>query len=121
MAIYSGSRLNLTRLDQPEDLQREAVSAEFFSTLQVQPMLGRTFSRDEDQQGKNHAVILSYGLWKSRFAANPNIAGQPVNLDGQPYIVAGVMSPKFRFPGWARYLTPMGCTEKKSARRGEHH
>ncbi len=121
MAIYSGSSLNLTGRDQPEALQGAAVSAEFFSTLQVQPMLGRTFSRDEDQQGKNHAVILSYGLWKSRFAANPNIAGQSVSFDGQPYIVTGVMGPKFRFPDWAKYWTPMGWTDKERAVRGEHH
>ncbi|HEV7514587.1 MAG TPA: ABC transporter permease [Candidatus Acidoferrum sp.] len=121
MAIYTGSSLNLTGREQPEALQGAAVSAEFFSTLQVQPMLGRAFTPDEDQQGKNHVVILTYGLWKSRFAANPNIAGQSVNLDGQPYIVAGVMGPKFRFPGWAQYWTPMGWTDKQRAVRGEHH
>ncbi|HSY33183.1 MAG TPA: ABC transporter permease [Verrucomicrobiae bacterium] len=121
MAIYTGSSLNLTGREQPEALQGAAVSADFFSTLQVQPMLGRSFTTDEDQQGKNHTVILSYGLWKSRFAANPNIAGQPVNLDGQPYIVAGVMAPKFNFPGWAQYWTPMGWTDKERAVRGEHH
>jgi putative ABC transport system permease protein len=121
MAIYTGSSLNLTGREQPEALQGAAVSAAFFSTLQVQPMLGRTFTPDEDQQGKNYAVILSYGLWKSRFAANPNIAGQPVNLDGQPYIVTGVMGPKFRFPDWAQYWTPMGWTDKERAVRGEHH
>ena len=121
MAIYTGSSLNLTGREQPEALQGAAVSAEFFSTLQVQPMLGRAFTPDEDQQGKNHVVILTYGLWKSRFAADPNIAGQSVNLDGQPYIVAGVMGPKFRFPGWAQYWTPMGWTDKQRAVRGEHH
>jgi putative ABC transport system permease protein len=121
MAIYTGSSLNLTGREQPEALQGAAVSADFFSTLQVQPMLGRTFTPDEDQQGKNHAVILTYGLWKSRFADNPNIAGQSVNLDGQPYLVAGVMGPKFRFPDWAQYWTPMGWTDKERAVRGEHH
>ncbi len=121
MAIYTGSSLNLTGREQPEALQGAAVSADFFSTLQVQPMLGRTFTPDEDRQGKNHAVILTYGLWKSRFAANPNIAGQSVNLDGESYIVTGVMDPKFKFPGWAQYWTPMGWTDKERAVRGEHH
>jgi putative ABC transport system permease protein len=121
MAIYTGSSLNLTGREQPEALQGAAVSADFFSTLQVQPMLGRAFAHDEDQQGKNHALMLTYGLWKSHFAANPNIAGQQVNLDGQPYIVTGVMGPKFRFPGWAQYWTPMGWTDKERAVRGEHH
>jgi putative ABC transport system permease protein len=121
MAIYTGSSLNLTGREQPEALRGAAVSADFFSTLQVQPMLGRTFTPDQDQQGHNHAVILSCGLWKTRFAANPNIAGQSVNLDGQSYIVIGVMGPKFRFPDWAQYWTPMGWTDKQRAVRGEHH
>ena len=121
MAIYTGSSLNLTGREQPEALRGAAVSADFFSTLQVQPMLGRTFTPDQDQQGHNHAVILSYGLWKTRFAGNPNIAGQSVNLDGQSYIVTGVMGPKFRFPDWAQYWTPMGWTDKQRAVRGEHH
>src|ERR1700732_3356176 len=121
MAIYTGSSLNLKGPQHPQDLQGAAVSADFFSTLEVQPMLGRVFTPDEDQQGQNHAVMLTYGLWKSGFAANPNIAGQPVNLDGQPYIVTGVMGPKFRFPGWAQYWTPVGWTDKERAVRGEHH
>jgi putative ABC transport system permease protein len=121
MAIYTGSSLNLTGREQPEALRGAAVSADFFSTLQVPPMLGRTFTPDQDQQGHNHAVILSYGLWKTRFAGNPNIAGQSVNLDGQSYIVNGVMGPKFRFPDWAQYWTPMGWTDKQRAVRGEHH
>ncbi len=89
MAIYSGSSLNLTGREQPEALQGAAVSSDFFSTLRAQPLIGRTFTADEDQPGKNHVVILSYGLWKSRFAADPNIAGRQVNFDGQPYTVAG--------------------------------
>jgi predicted permease len=121
IAIYTGSSLNLTGREQPEALRGAAVSADFFSTLQVQPMLGRTFTPDQDQHGHNHAVILSYGLWKTRFAANPNIADQSVNLDGQSYIVTGVMGPKFRFPDWAQYWTPMGWTDKQRAVRGEHH
>jgi len=121
MAIYTGSSLNLTGREQPEALEGAAVSADFFSTLQAQPMLGRAFTPDEDQQGKNHVVILTYGIWKSRFAANPNIAGQPVNLDGQSYVVTGVMGPKFRFPGWAQYWRPMGWTDTQRAVRGEHH
>ena len=121
MAIYTGSSLNLTGREQPEALEGAAVSSDFFSTLQAQPIFGRTFMADEDQPGKNHVVILSYGLWKSRFAADPNIAGRQVNFDGQPYTVAGVMGEKFALPGWAQYWTPMGWTNTERAVRGEHH
>jgi putative ABC transport system permease protein len=121
MAIYSGSSLNLTGREQPEALQGAAVSSDFFSTLRAQPMFGRTFTADEDQPGKDHVVILSYGLWKSRFAADPNVAGRRVNFDGQPYTVAGVMGEKFALPGWAQYWTPMAWTNTERAVRGEHH
>ncbi len=83
MAILTGSALTLTSNDQPEELQGAAVSSDFFSTMQARPLLGRTFTDDEDHPGKNHAVIvLSCGLWKTRFAANPDIvnrrtAGKP--------------------------------------------
>ncbi|MDP9337844.1 MAG: ABC transporter permease [Acidobacteriota bacterium] len=121
MTIYSFSSLNLTGREQPEALQGAAVSYDFFSTLQAQPIIGRAFIADEDQPGKNHVVILSYGLWRSRFAADPNIAGRQVNFDGQPYTVAGVMSETFALPGWAQYWTPMGWTNTERAVRGEHH
>jgi len=121
MAIYSGSSLNLTGREQPEALQGASVSSDFFSALRVHPVIGRTFTADEDQPGKNHVVILSYGLWKSRFAADPHVAGRQVNFDGQPYTVAGVMGEKFTLPGWAQYWTPMGWTNTERAVRGEHH
>ncbi len=121
MSIYSFSHLNLTGRDQPEALQGASVSADFFSTLQAQPMLGRTLTLDEDQPGKNHVVVLSYGLWKSRFAANQDIVGRTAEFDGQPYTIAGVMGEKFRFPGFAQYWTPMGWTNQERSVRGEHH
>jgi putative ABC transport system permease protein len=121
MAIYSGSSLNLTGREQPEALQGAAVSADFFSTLKTEPMLGRAFAPDEDQQGKNHVVILSYGLWKSRFAGDPTIVGRVVKFDDQAYTIAAVMGPKFRYPSWAAYWTPLGWTDKERAVRGEHH
>jgi putative ABC transport system permease protein len=121
MAIFTGSSLNLTGREQPEALQGAMVSSDFFAVLRAHPLLGRTFLPEEDQPGKNHEVILSYGLWKSRFAADPNIAGHTVQLDGEPYLVAGVMGDKFRFPSFAQYWKPMGWTDKERAVRGEHH
>jgi ABC-type antimicrobial peptide transport system permease subunit len=121
MTIYKSSALSLTGREQPEELQGAAVSSYFFATLQAHPWLGRTFTADEDQPGKNHVIILSYGLWKSKFAGNPNIVGHNVKLNGEPYLVAGVMDAKFRFPDFAQYWKPMGWTDKEAAVRGEDH
>jgi putative ABC transport system permease protein len=121
MAILSGSALTLTGNDQPEELQGAAVSSDFFSTMQARPLLGRTFTDDEDRPGKNHVIILSYGLWKTRFAANPDIVNRAVNFDGEPYTIAGVMGEKFDYPDFAQYWKPMGWTDKERVVRGEHH
>jgi putative ABC transport system permease protein len=121
MAILSGSALTLTGNDQPEELQGAAVSSDFFSTMQIRPLLGRTFTADEDRPGKNHVIVLSYGLWKTRFAANPDIVNRTVNFDGQPYTIAGVMGEKFDYPDFAQYWKPMGWTDKERVVRGEHH
>jgi len=121
MAILTGSALTLTSNDQPEELQGAAVSSDFFSTMQARPLLGRTFTDDEDHPGKNHVIVLSCGLWKTRFAANPDIVNRTVNFDGEPYTIAGVMGEKFDYPDFAQYWKPMGWTDKERVVRGEHH
>ena len=121
MAILSSSALTLAGNDQPEELQGAAVSSDFFSTMQVRPLLGRTFTDDQDRPGKNHVIVLSYGLWKTRFAADPDIVNRIVNFDGEPYTIAGVMGEKFDYPDFAQYWKPMGWTDKERVVRGEHH
>lgn len=121
MAIYCYTQFVLTGRDQPESVPAARVSAEFFPTLQVQPVLGRAFRPDEDQVGHEHEVILSYPYWKSRFGANPDIAGQTVSLDDQVYTIVGIMPQSFRIPEWAKMWTPMAFTAKERIVRGEHH
>src|SRR5207248_2231505 len=63
----------------------------------VQPLLGHAFS-DEDLQHRERVVILSHGLWQSRFGGSLEALGHDINIDGQPWRVVGVMPPQFRFP-----------------------
>src|SRR6202790_563164 len=118
MTIYTSSALSLTGRDQPEEVQGAAVSSDFFATLQAHPWLGRTFTIGEDQPSKNHVILLSYGLWKSKFAGNPDIVGHDVKLNGESYLVAGVMDAKFRFPDFAQYWKPMGLDRQRASRPG---
>jgi putative ABC transport system permease protein len=74
------------------------VAWNFFSTLDVTPQMGRTFSRPEDLAGAERVVVLSDGLWKRRFGADPGVIGRRVMLSGEPYRVVGVMPADFRFP-----------------------
>ena len=98
------------------------VTGNYFSALGATPALGRLIQSDEeDQPGRSHVVVLSHRLWQEHFGANPDIVGHNINLDGQGYLVAGVMPASFRFPDFAQVWTPMAWTDKERAVRGEHH
>jgi predicted permease len=84
-------------------------------------MLGRVLSPEEDQPGRSHVVVLSHRLWQEHFGANREIVGHNISLDGQSYLVAGVMPASFRFPDFAQMWTPMAWTDQERAVRGEHH
>jgi predicted permease len=120
-AIYSYTSFILTGSGDPESLAAARVSADFFPMLQVQPLLGRTFTPEEDQIGREREVVLSYPYWRSRFASDPNVVGKTITLNEKGYTVVGVMGPAFRVPGFAKMWTPMAFTDKERAVRGEHH
>ena len=93
---------NLTGTDNPEKLWALHVTPDIFPMLGVQPLLGRMFLPEEQQAGKEHEVVLSYSLWQSHFAGNPEIIGRSVALSGENYTVVGVMPREFKFaPFWA--------------------
>ncbi len=98
LGAFQSDSLNLTGAGQPLRLDALRASAGFFPSLGVSPILGRTFTDEEDHPGREREVILSYGLWRTRFAANPNILGQSIDLNGAPYTVIGVMPRDFSFP-----------------------
>jgi len=121
MTIYTYHAFTLTGGDKPEQVDASAVSSGFFSTLGVQPAFGRVLLPEEDQQGHSHVVVLSYRFWQEHFGSNRNVVGHDITLDGQSYLVAGVMPPSFREPDFAQIWTPMAWTDKESVVRGEHH
>jgi putative ABC transport system permease protein len=127
MAIYAWSSYNLTGKGEPRFVNARNVSSEFFSLLHAEPLLGRAFSRDEDQVGRNHVVILSESLWRNQFGADPGIVGKDITLDGSGYRVIGVMRSKFQFPiasdpaNAVKLWTPLAMTDRERAVRGEHH
>jgi predicted permease len=82
---------------EPERVTAASVSASIFPMLGVQPLLGRTYTEQEDKPG-THVAVLSYGLWQHRYAGRANIVGQIIDLDRIPYTVIGVMPKNFQFP-----------------------
>ena len=121
MTIYDYHGFTITGSGKPQQIDVAAVSSGFFSTMGVQPMLGRAFLPEEDQPGRSKVVILSYRLWQEHFGSNADIVGHSISLDGQSYLVAGVMPTSFRFPDFAQMWTPMAWTDKERTVRGEHH
>lgn len=93
LAAFFDDTSTLTGEGNPEEIPSQGVSTNLFSLLGISPTLGRDFSSDEGRSGHNHEVLLSYGLWKRRFGADRNIVGKSIRLDGQSYLVIGVMPP----------------------------
>jgi putative ABC transport system permease protein len=98
---------------QAEQVSGLRVSAGFFSVLAVKPFLGRTFVAEEETLGKNHEVVLSYGLWKRRYGGDPALVGRTIRIDGEDFTVVGVMPGEFRCQFWnpTQLWVPMGYTK----------
>jgi putative ABC transport system permease protein len=76
-----------------------SVEASLFPTLGVQPILGRNFRAEEDSPNQPKVILLSYGLWTSRFAGDPSIPGKTISLDAAPATVVGILPANFEMPG----------------------
>jgi len=98
MAAFAGTAPVLTNAGEPERIPGTSVTANFFTTLGVEPMIGRSFVAEENEPGKNRVVILSHSLWQRRFGSDPEIVGQKLTLNGNPHEVVGVMPPGFQNP-----------------------
>jgi predicted permease len=96
----------LTGSGQPSLIIGYAFSADYFRTLGVTPLLGRTFLTEEEQPGKNHVAVLSYAFWQNRCGGDRDILQKSITLDGQPYTVVGVMPPAFDHPSKTELWTP---------------
>jgi putative ABC transport system permease protein len=113
---------DLTGSDRPEKLWALHVSADVLPLLGVSPALGRVFTPDEDQPGREFEVILGYGLWQRQFGGDGNVLGRHMQLDNKTYTVVGVMPAGFRFaPFWAtraELWAPLALGRRASQRGG---
>jgi len=97
----AGRGYNLSGGSEPEQVAGVRVTASFFDVLGVRPALGRTFSRDEERPGRDRVVVLSHGLWTRRYGADPSVVGRAIRMDGEAYVVVGVMPATFTFQFWS--------------------
>ncbi|HEY4249030.1 MAG TPA: ABC transporter permease [Lacunisphaera sp.] len=94
LAILSGRSYN-SRLPGPgEKIRAQCVTANYFSVLGVQAFLGRTFRSDEEVEGRNRVVVLSYSFWQSHFGGRDDVLNETLQLDDEAYTIVGVMPDK---------------------------
>lgn len=99
VAAFQWWSYSLAESGQPAELLNGlAASPELFATIQTQPMLGRSFTPEEQQPGRDRVVILTHDFWQRRFQGNAEIVGATVRIDAQPMTVIGVMPPRFDYP-----------------------
>jgi predicted permease len=124
-SLFSWDRnLNASSAGAAEPAAVINTQANFFSLLGVQPKIGRTFTAGEDQVGKNHIAILSYGFWQRHFAGQASALGQTVELNDETYTVIGVMPSWFNFPrtlaAATDIWTPLDMSPRGTGTRGSH-
>jgi putative ABC transport system permease protein len=120
MSISDEAGYTLTGQDSSEAVTAFRGDGEFFNTLGVPAMLGRTFQPDDDRPGHEQVAVLSYGFWQQHYGANQKILGHTISLSGKPYEVIGVMPPHFDFPDRTSLWTPLalGPADLAEAQRG---
>ncbi|HKF57053.1 MAG TPA: ABC transporter permease [Blastocatellia bacterium] len=122
ISAYSTRSYNLQGRDNPEQVSAAEVSPDFFQTFAIDSSIGRTFTIDEDTPGRSHVVVLSDQLWRANFGADPALVGRNITLDGQQYLVSGIMPPAFRFPSRQTQLwVPLVLPQGQRANRGNHY
>ena len=117
-----GGSANLTRTDaRPVQVSAANATADLLPLLGVTPALGRSFARDEDQPGHAHFALLSYALWRSQFASDPNVVSKTIQLDGEAYSIVGVLPKDFSLGGKQDLWLPLGLNRAKPGNRGSHY
>jgi len=122
LAAISSDSFDINISGTPERIDSAVVSTSFFPLLGVQAQLGRVFLPEEGQPGRAHVVLLSDGLWRRRFGADPAISGRKVVMNGQSYLIVGVLPRDFQLPLEAEVWTPLvfSADDLSPNSRGNH-
>ncbi len=107
IATYTGWFPIMSGENEAERIPAIQVGDGFFKIMKGEPVLGRVFTAEEQEDGKDFVIVLGHGLWQRRFGADPNIVGKSILLNGRPYNVVGVMGPDFH-PLPATLVAPEG-------------
>ena len=122
VAASHESSLNLTGDGEPERVTTRRVTANFFSVLGVQPLIGRSFLPEEDRPQANKVVVLSYALWQSRYGGDRNMLNREILLNGEKHTVVGVMPAGLQWLETEEQLwVPLALDAEEMRNRGGHY
>ncbi|HLN97219.1 MAG TPA: ABC transporter permease [Pyrinomonadaceae bacterium] len=121
LAAYTGGGGILSGRGEPERIFAPSATANFFSVLGIDPVIGRTFQPGEDNPGAPRVTVLTYAMWQRRFGGDPGIVGQSLTLNGDIYTIIGVLPASFQFAlRPADLWRPYQPTEAQLTRRFMH-
>ena len=120
IGVYNRDSFNLTGVGDPKRVLAAQVSADFFATFKVSPVLGRVLTREEDQPGASPVVILSHGFWERAFGSDAGIISRSISLNDRAYTVIGVMPKDFNFPARAEIWVSAGQLSNDWQHRNNH-
>src|SRR2546425_2704197 len=117
-AQREGESFNFSGLGEPERLEGQIVSSNFFQTLGIRPYRGRNFVAEDDRSGAVPVTILSHGFWQRRFGADESVVGKAITLNNQSFTVIGVTPANFQFGTAADVSVPIGLSAERFRPRG---
>ena len=120
LALYRWWSANLTGIDPPERIQGFLITANFLDVTGIKPILGRNFSSEENQPGKDQVAIITHSLWQRRFGGDPNILNKTITVNSIVRTVVGVMPERFNYPKGAEVYAPLPMTPELMKNRGGH-
>jgi predicted permease len=100
IGIYNRDAVSITGVAEPERLTALDVTDGTLPLLGIAPMLGRTFTRQDDSPGAPDTAVITYGFWKKKFGGSSSVIGQSITLDGKPHEIIGVLPQRFHFLDW---------------------
>src|SRR5439155_3471897 len=120
VGYFRWSELNITEGNRPESVHAVKASASLLPIFGVQPLLGRLFSPEEMQAGRDDVAILGHHLWRMRYGSDPAILGKTIDLDERRYAIVGVMPATFHFT-WDQEMdvfVPLALTPEELSEAG---
>ncbi|HEY2963920.1 MAG TPA: ABC transporter permease [Pyrinomonadaceae bacterium] len=120
LALYRWWSVNLTGINTPERVQGFLVTGNFFDVIGVKPFMGRNFTDEENQPGKDRVAIITHGLWQRRFGGDSDILNKTITTNGIVCSIVGVMPEGFNFPNNAVIYGPLEISPQLARNRQYH-